>query len=176
MSVIDAPIEQATGGSGFFEVTVEASALRTLGCSSGHIDAAAELDRVQRALVARGLGQRSAERVVTVFARYAFLVEGGCDPAAMALWRLFSVDVVPTPVIAKLNWQQVRLHLREIAAPHDDALRYFDLSQGTCRVLRQMREQRGDPGSDPLLFRQSCGVAWDAESLEQLMSLIGPVS
>lgn len=172
MSVIAVARDQIAHEHPVHEIHVDLRELRSWG-TGHHVAAALEaLTAVRMSLVSFGISDRSAARIASALARYAFLTEGGCNPSRHLLWRLYSVDGVPPDVLAQLTWDQVRVRLREIAVPTGSATRYFPLSDQTCRLLRAARiEGREARGSAHVCVTQE-GQAWHPELLSHVLAAI----
>lgn len=172
MSVIDAPIDQRTQGHAVHEIRVDLRRLRSWDTDKGCAAAIEALSLVRRSLAAHGLSDRSAARIASALARYAFLTEGGCDPSRRVLWRLYAVDGVPPEVLAQLTWAQVRIRLREIAVPGGSGTRYFALSGETCRLLMETRSDCDETRGGALVFLLDESRAWHPESLARVLAAI----
>ncbi len=172
MSVIEAPHDQRTHGDAVHELRVDLRRLRSWDTDQGCAAAIEALSLVRRSLAAHGLSDRSAARIASALARYAFLTERGCDPSRRVLWRLYAVDGVPPEVLAQLTWAQVRIRLREIAVPGGSGTRYFALSGETCRLLIAARNNGDETRGSALVFVLDEGRAWYPQSLAQVLSAI----
>lgn len=172
MSVIEAPHDQRTHGHAVYELRMDLRRLRSWDTAQGCAAAIEALSLVRRSLAAHGLSERSAARIASALARYAFLTERGCDPSRHVLWRLYAVDGVPPEVLAQLTWAQVRIRLREIAVPGGSGTRYFALSGETCRLLMAARNDSDESRGSALVFVLERGKAWIPESLAQVLSAI----
>ena len=172
MSVIEASRSMWSGADAVREVIVDVRLLRSWESPDDCAVAARELDRVRQWLAAGGLASRSAERIVSALARYAFLTDGGCDPSRRALWRMHAVDGIPADVLAQLTWQHVRPRLREIAVTGASTTRYFALSDQTCRLLMAGRNDKSETRGSAPVFVLEGGQAWQPESLARVLAAI----
>ena len=172
MSVINASRDERIHGHTVHEVHVNLRQLRRWDTERGSEAAMHELEAVRRELVEHGVAARSAARIASALARYAFLTEGGCGPSRRLLWRLYAVDGVPPEVLAQLTWQQVRIRLREIAVPGASATRYFALSDQTCRLLMAARSDSSETSGSTPVFVLEGGQAWQPEALARVLAAI----
>lgn len=170
MSVIDAPMHVTAQHA--HEITMDLRRLREWTSPAGCARAAAELARVRRELIARGVRERSASRIASALGRYAFLTEEGCPPSRRALWRLYAVDEVPVDVLAGLTWMHVRPRLREIVVPGKDGTRYFALSGETCRLLRLARDDDRCAADSAWVFSPQPGEGWDPDCMAEMLAMI----
>ena len=172
MSVIEASRSTWSEADAVRGVIVDLRLLRSWESPAGCAAAALELDRVRQSLAAEGLASRSAERIASALARYAFLTDGGCNPSRRALWRMHAVDGIPADVLAQLAWAQIRIRLREIAVTGASSTRYFALSDQTCRLLMAARNDRSETRGSAPVFVLEGGQAWHPESLAQVLAAI----
>lgn len=172
MTVVEALSAEASSPYAIHEVSVD---LRLLGDWTSPIacsGALGEWERVRHSLGAAGVALRSATRIASALARFAFLTEAGCDPSRRALWRLHAVDGIPPDVLAGLTWQQFRPRLREIAVPGEAGTHYFALSAESCRLLTVLRELEPRSDSASRVFLHRDGRWWQPEILAEALSLI----
>ena len=151
------------------EITVDLSLLRSWVAHGDHIRTNAEIQRVHEALESGGVSRLTTDRMVAILVRYAFLTARSCDRAHEAVWRMHAVDGVPADVLVALTWRDVRLHLRELAVGKPGGIRYFDLSQESCRLLRTLRDQVPRSARREVVFRQANGEPWSVEVLSSLL-------
>lgn len=176
MTVIDVRQLEQPENREAFEVLINLDLLRQCGTPDGDLLAHAEMERVREVLLRRGATERTTARIVAALARYAFLIQNGCQPAHRALWRMYAVDEVPAEVLAQLTWDQVRPYQREISVAEATGARYFDLSLQTSRLLRLLRGSPGSrvAGDGPrgLVFHHRDGAPWDPDELRRLLARI----
>ncbi|MFM1964940.1 MAG: hypothetical protein RL134_665 [Actinomycetota bacterium] len=172
MSVMEASRDTRDGEHVVHEVIVDLRLLRDWSSPHGLSAASLETDRVRLGLVGVGVAPRSAARIVSAIARYAFLTGDACNPAHRILWRLYAVDGVPPQVLAQLTWQQVRLRLREIVVTDDSGTRYFALSAETCRLLMQLRDSTRHSCGPSSVFTAHGGEVWQPESLVSALTVM----
>ena len=172
MSVIAEPRDQRIQGLAVHEVHVDLGRLRSWDKADGGEVALESLALVRANLASHGLSDRSAARIASALARYAFLTEGGCDPSRRLLWRLYAVDGVTPDVLAQLTWDQVRIRLREVVAPAGSMTRYFALSDQTCRLLVAVRNDSRETRGSAHVFVTEERRPWDPESLTQVLAAI----
>jgi hypothetical protein len=172
MSVMEAPRDADVGEQAAHEVIVDLRLLRDWSSEHGLATASRETERVRLGLVGGGVTPRSAARIASAVARYAFLTGDGCDPSHRVLWRLYAVDGVPPEILARLTWQQVRLRLREIVVAGDSGTTYVDLSAETCRLLMRLRDSARHSGGPSTVFTAYGGGAWQPESLLRALSVM----
>lgn len=172
MSVIEESRDERIHTHAVREVHVHLRQLRRWDTERGSAAAMQELDAVRRDLVEHGVAARSAARIASALARYAFLTAGGCGPSRRLLWRLYAVDGVPPEILAQLTWGQVRIRLREIAVTGASQTRYFPLSDETCGLLTAVRNDSREIAGGARVFVLGGGQAWHPEYLAQLLEAI----
>lgn len=141
MSVASAPLRARAPRHWAQEIVADLPLLRDWSTPEACRTASAEVERVRRAVEEQGVASRSASRIASALARYAFLTGDSCDPSRRTLWRLYAVDGVPADILSGLTWQQVRPRLREIAVPCVKGTRYFDSSGESSRLVMLLRER-----------------------------------
>lgn len=134
--------------------------------------ATAEVERVRRAFEARGVASRSASRIASALACYAFLTGDLCDPSCRTLWRLYAVDGIPSDILAGLTWQQLRPRLREIAVTGVAGTRYFDLSGQSSRLVMLLLERAEKSDVSSRVFTHRDGRPWASECLAEALALM----
>lgn len=172
MTVVEALSAEASSSHSIHEVSVDVTLLGDWASPMGNATAVDEWERVRHSLIAAGVAVRSATRIASAMARFAFLTGEGCDPSRRVLWRLHVVDGIPPDILAGLTWQHVRPRLREIAVPGAPGTRYFALSAESCRLLMILREREHPRESASPVFVHGDGRCWQPETLTEALALI----
>lgn len=172
MSVIEGSCDVEVQNQAAREVIVDLRLLREWSSDQGLAAASIEMDRVRQRLIGGGVAPRSATRIASAVARYAFLTCGGCAAPHRLLWRLSFVDGVPPEVLAPLTWQQIRLRLREIVVSGDSGTMYFPFSIETSRLLMLLRDSARHAGGPSHVFTAHCGGVWNPDNLGRALSMM----
>ena len=172
MSVVSAPPRAWASRHSAHEIVADLQSLRDWSTPEACMSASAEVERVRRAIEAQGVASRSASRIASALARYAFLTGDSCDPSRRPLWRLYAVDGVPSDILAGLTWQQLRPRLREIAVPGMAGTRYFDVSAESSRLVMLLRERAEKSGMSSQVFTHRDRRPWVSECLAEALALI----
>ena len=172
MSVVSAPPRARAPRHSAHEIVADLQLLRDWSTPEACMTASAEVVRVRRAVEDQGVASRSASRIASALARYAFLTEDSCGLSRRTLWRLYAVDGIPSDILAGLTWQQLRPRLREIAVPGVAGTRYFDLSGESSRLVMLLRERAEKSGMSSRVFTHRDGQPWASECLAEALALI----
>lgn len=172
MTVVEAWCAGTSNSHAIHEVSVDVRLLGDWASPAGSATAVEEWTRVRHSLLAAGVALRSATRIASALARFAFLTAGGCDPSRRVLWRLHAVEGIPPDILSGLTWQHVRPRLREIAVPSASGTRYFALSAESCRLLLLLRARERHPASASRVFLHGDGGCWQPETLAEVLSVI----